>query len=84
MHNYSVGKEPDYLQINVFSRTSKGNIIYTRQNQNLLFMVTFGAYSILSLLWYLGLFSRLLKGFLFYFFYTKSLYKKMFANLSTS
>ena len=49
MHNYSVGKEPDYLQINVFSRTSKGNIIYTRQNKNLLFMVTFGAYSILSL-----------------------------------
>ena len=49
MHSYSVGKEPDYLQINVFSRTSKGNIIYTRQNKNLLFMVTFGAYSILSL-----------------------------------
>ena len=49
MHNYSVGKEPDYLQINVFSRTSKGNIIYTRQNKDLLFMVTFGAYSILSL-----------------------------------
>ena len=49
MHNYSVGKEPDYLQINVFSRTSKGNIIYTRQNKNHLFMVTFGACSILSL-----------------------------------
>ena len=32
MHNYSVGKEPDYLQMNIFSRTSKGNIIYTRQN----------------------------------------------------
>ena len=51
--NYSVDKEPDYLQINVFSRTSKGNIIYTRQNKNLLFMVTFGAYSILS---FLGIF----------------------------
>ena len=49
MQNYKVGKEPDYLQINVFSRTSKGNIIYTRQNKNILFMVTFGAYSILSL-----------------------------------
>ena len=49
MHNNSVGKEPDYLQINVFSRTSKGNIIYTRQNKNLLFMVTFGAYSILRI-----------------------------------
>ena len=41
MQNYQVGKEPDYLQINVFSRTSKGNIIYTRQIKNLLFMVTF-------------------------------------------
>ena len=30
------------------SRTSKGNIIYARQNKNLLFMVNFGAYSILS------------------------------------
>ena len=49
MHNYKVGKEPGYLQMNVFSRTSKGNNIYTRQNQNLLFMVTFGTYSILSL-----------------------------------
>ena len=33
MHNYPVGKEPYYLLINVFSRTSKGNIIYTRQNK---------------------------------------------------
>ena len=71
MHNYSVGKEPDFLQINVFSRTSKGNIIYTRQNNDLLFMVTFGAYSILSLFGILR--SRLFKGFLFYFFHTKSL-----------
>ena len=84
MHNYSVGKEPDYLQVNVFSRTSKGNIIYTRQNKNLLFMVTFGAYSILSLFWDIKVyFSRLFKGFLFYFFQTKG-YKKKFANLSTS
>ena len=33
MHNYSVCIEPAYLQINVFSRTSEGNIIYTRQNK---------------------------------------------------
>ena len=32
MHNYPVGKESDYLQINVFSRTNKGNTIYARQN----------------------------------------------------
>ena len=34
--NYQVGKELDYLQINVFSRTSKRNIIYTRQNKKTL------------------------------------------------
>ena len=39
--------------MNVFSRTSKGNIIYTRQNKNLLFMVTFGTNSILSLVYFL-------------------------------
>ena len=73
-----VGKEPDYLQINVFSRTSKGNIIYARQNKNLLFMVNFGAYSILSLLGILkGLFSRLFIGFLFYFSYKKFIKKSL-------
>ena len=62
-----VGKEPDYLQINIFSRTSKGNIIY---------MVNFGAYSILSLFGILkGLFSRLFIGFLFYFSYKKFIKK---------
>ena len=69
MQNYQVGKEPDYLQISVFSRTSKGNIIYTRQNKkNLLFMVTFGT----NFNFEPRLYSRLFKGFLFYFFQTKS------------
>ena len=71
MQNYQVGKEPDYLQINVFSRTSKGNIIYTRQIKNLLFMVTFGAYSILSLVYFLDF----LKDSCFTFFIQK-VYKK--------
>ena len=74
MQNYQAGKEPDYLQINVFSRTSKGNIIYTRQNKNLLFMVTFGAYSILSLFWDIKVyFLDFLKDSCFIFFHTKSL-----------
>ena len=69
MQNYQVGKEPDYLQISVFSRTSKGNIIYTRQNKKtLLFMVTFGT----NFNFEPRLYSRLFKGFLFYFFHTKS------------
>ena len=76
MHNYPVGKEPDYLQMNVFSRTSKGNIIYTRQNKNLLFMLTFGAYSILSLF-------GILRILVLLFSYKKFI-KKKFANLSTS
>ena len=67
MQNYQVGKEPDYLQMNVFSRTSKGNIIFTRQNKNLLFMVTFGANSILSLVYFLDFF----KDFCFTFFIQK-------------
>ena len=58
MHNYPGGKEPDYLQINVFSRTSKGNIMYTRQSKNLLFVVTFRAYSILSLF---GILSKVIR-----------------------
>ena len=37
MHNYPVGKEPDYLQMNVFSRTNKGNIIYTGQKNPLVY-----------------------------------------------
>ena len=69
MQNYQVGKDPDYLQISVFSRTSKGNIIYTRQNKKkLLFMVTFGT----NFNFEPRLYSRLFKGFLFYFFHTKS------------
>ena len=84
MHNYSVGKEPDYLQINVFSRTSKGNIIYTRQNKNLMFMVTFGAYSILSIFWDIKVyFLDFLKNSCFTFIIQK-VYEKKFANLSTS
>ena len=76
MHNYSVDKEPDYLQMNVFSRTSKGNIIYTRQNKNLLFMVTFGAYSILSLFLDIKVnFLDFLKDSCFTFFIQK-VYKK--------
>ena len=67
MQNNQVGKEPDYLQMNVFSRTSKGNIIYTRQNKKLLFMVTFGANSVLSLVYFLDF----LKDFCFTFFIQK-------------
>ena len=73
MQNYQVGKEPDYLQISVFSRTSKGNIIYTRQNKktsclwSLLVPI-----SILSLVYILDF----LKDFCFTFFIQKVLYKK--------
>ena len=81
MQNYQVGKELDYLQINVLSRSSKGNIIYTRQNKKkLLFMINFGT----NFNFEPRLYSRLFKGILFTFFIQKVLYKKKFANLSTS
>ena len=69
MQNYEVGKEPDYLQMNVFSRTNKGNIIYTKQNNKPLVYGHFGANSILSLV---------------LLFSYKKFYKKKFANQSTS
>ena len=73
MHNYQVGKEPDYLQISVFSRTSKGNIIYTRQNKKTSCLCSLLApISILSLVYILDF----LKDFCFTFFIQKVLYKK--------
>ena len=71
MQNYQVGKEPDYLQMNVFSRTNKGNIIHTRQNNKPLVYGHFGANSILSHVYFLDF----LKDFRFTFSYKKN-YKK--------
>ena len=74
MQNYQVGKEPDYLQISVFSRTSKGNIIYTRQNKkNSCLRSLLAPISILSLVYILDF----LKDFCFTFFIQKVLYKKV-------
>ena len=67
MQNYQVGKEPDYLQMNVFSRANKGNIIYTRQNNKPLVYGHFGDNSILSLVYFLDF----LKDFCFTFFIQK-------------
>ena len=64
MQNYQVDKEPDYLQMNAFSRTNKGNIIYTRQNNKPFVYGHFGANSILSLVYILDF----LKDFCFTFF----------------
>ena len=74
MQNYQVGKEPDYLRISVFSRTSKGNIIYTRQNKkNSCLWSLLAPVSILSLVYILDF----LKDFCFTFFIQKVLYKKV-------
>ena len=69
LQNYQVGKEPDYLQMNVFSRANKGNIIYTRQNNKPLVYGHFGDNSILSLVYFLDF----LKDFCFTFFIQKVL-----------
>ena len=69
MQNHQVGKEPDYLQMNVFSRTNKENIIYTPQNNKPLVYGHFGANSIFSLVYFL----EFLKDFCFTFFLQKVL-----------
>ena len=83
MYNYPVGKEPDYLQINIFSRTSKGNIIYTRQKKPLVYghfwrLLNFEPFWDIKVY-----FLDFLKDFCFTFF-IQIVYNKKFANLSTS
>ena len=68
MQNYQVGKEPDYLKISAFSRTSEWNIIYTRQNKKTSCLWSLLApISILSLVYILDF----LKDFCFTFFIKK-------------
>ena len=84
MQNYQVGKEPDYLQMNVFTRTSKGNIIYTRQNKKTLVYGHFWRLLNFEPFWDIKIyFLDFLKDSCFTFFIQK-VYKKKFANLSTS